>query len=426
MQPNLRAVRRTAMGRLTATGVLVLVGGFLAAVPSAQATPATCQGYPATIVGTPGDDTITGTPGADVIVTRDGDDVVRAGKGDDIVCGGDGADTLSGGPGADALYGERDGQGFDRGGSFRYPDQLSAGPGNDLLDIGRDSRPTDQGGSHGIVSFESAGRGVTVDLAAGTSSGDGADTVVTMRGLDVVGTPYDDVLLGSDGSDTLIGRTGDDQIQGLGGPDDLQPDEPHATRDHDVVDGGPGWDSIVAWRGRDVLRGGDGNDSITTFSRQPAKMYGDAGDDSFAAPIGDAPGFVLDGGDGTDRGYLGMPGAGPSSPHRPPGPTITIRVGDGTATRSGAQIGTLAGIEVWSFGDYLRWIYYGTDDVDTVTASYFQPFKAWTYGGDDDVTGSGKRDRIDAGDGTDTVDGYPGRDTCLNAEVISSCEDVSP
>ena len=386
MQPNLRAVRRTAMGRLTATGVLVLVGGFLAAVPSAQATPATCQGYPATIVGTPGDDTITGTPGADVIVSRDGDDVVRAGKGDDIVCGGDGADTLSGGPGADALYGERDGQGFDRGGSFRYPDQLSAGPGNDLLDIGRDSRPTDQGGSHGIVSFESAGRGVTVDLAAGTSSGDGADTVVTMRGLDVVGTPYDDVLLGSDGSDTLIGRTGDDQIQGLGGPDDLQPDEPHATRDHDVVDGGPGWDSIVAWRGRDVLRGGDG----------------------------------------TDRGYLGMPGAGPSSPHRPPGPTITIRVGDGTATRSGAQIGTLAGIEVWSFGDYLRWIYYGTDDVDTVTASYFQPFKAWTYGGDDDVTGSGKPDRIDAGDGTDTVVGYPGRDTCLNAEVISSCEDVSP
>jgi Ca2+-binding RTX toxin-like protein len=414
------------MSRLTTMGALVLAGGFLAAVPAAQAAPATCQGHAATIVGTPGDDRITGTPGADVIVARGGDDTVRAGAGDDLVCGGDGADTLRGGPGADELYGQRDGQGFDRGGSFRYPDTLSGGPGADLLDIGGDARPTDQGGSHGVVTYESAGHGVTVDLAAGTASGEGADRIAVQPGLEVVGTPYDDVLLGSAGADTLIGRTGDDRIDGRDGADDLRPDEPRATPDHDVVDGGPGPDSIVAWRGRDVLRGGGGDDGLTTFSGQPARIYGEAGDDGIASTIAEAPGFVVDGGDGTDRGYLGMPAASPSGPHRPPGPTITLRVGDGTATRSGTQIGTVAGIEVWSLGDYLRWIFYGTDGPDTVTGSYYQPFRAWTYGGDDDVTGSGKRDHIDAGDGHDAVSGQEGRDTCLNAEVVTSCEVVGP
>jgi Ca2+-binding RTX toxin-like protein len=414
------------MSRLITMGALVLAGGFIAAVPSAQAAPTTCQGRAATIVGTPGDDRITGTSGADVIIARGGDDVVRAGRGDDVVCGGDGADTISGGPGGDELYGERDGQGYDRGGSFRYPDELSGGPGDDLLDIGGDGRRTDQGGSHGIVTYESAGRGVTVDLAAGAGSGEGADRIVTMRGLEVVGSPYDDVLLGSAGPDNLIGREGDDRIEGLGGSDDLEPDEPRATPDHDVVDGGPGQDSIVAWRGRDVLHGGDDNDSLTTFSGQPTRIYGEAGDDSISTTVADAPGFVLDGGDGTDRGYLGMPGAGPSGPDRPHGPTITLRVGDGTATRSGAEIGTLAGIEVWSLGNYLRWIYYGTDGVDSVTGSYYQPFRAWTYGGDDEIWGSGRRDHIDAGDGVDAVKGQEGRDTCLNAEVVDSCEVVSP
>jgi Ca2+-binding RTX toxin-like protein len=414
------------MSRLTMMSALALAGGVLVVVPPAQAAAPTCQGRAATIVGTAGDDHITGTPRADVIVARAGDDVVRAGNGNDLVCGGDGADTLRGGPGADGLYGERDGLGFDRGGSFRYPDVLSGGSGDDLLDIGGDARSTDQGGSHGIVTYESVPRGVTVDLEAGSGSGDGADRIVVQRGLEVVGTPYDDVLLGSAGRDQLIGLTGGDRLEGRDGPDDLSPDEPDAAPDHDVVDGGPGRDWIVAWRGRDVLRGGDGSDLVGSYSGKPSKVYGDAGDDDVFTSVTDHPGFALDGGDGVDRGNLGSPDSGGSPGTRPPGPTLTLDVGDGTVSRSGHRAGTVAAIETWVLGDHLRWIFYGTDGPDTVAAGYYQPFRAWTYGGDDDVTGSGKRDRIDAGDGYDTVSGQEGRDTCLDAEVVDSCGVLSP
>lgn len=67
---------------------------------------ATCAGFPATIVGTPGNDTLTGTPGDDVIAAQDGNDVVLGGGGNDRVCGGPGNDVLKGNGGNDTLFGE--------------------------------------------------------------------------------------------------------------------------------------------------------------------------------------------------------------------------------------------------------------------------------------------------------------------------------
>src|SRR4051794_33210814 len=61
-----------------------------ASVPAAAADAPSCQGLPATIVGTPGDDVITGTPGPDVIVGLDGRDEIHARAGDDVVCAGPG------------------------------------------------------------------------------------------------------------------------------------------------------------------------------------------------------------------------------------------------------------------------------------------------------------------------------------------------
>jgi len=73
-------------------------------IPAAYAAPQ-CDGRPATIQGTTGDDTIIGTPGDDVIVAKGGDDVVRGRGGDDVICGGSGADVLIGNDGADVLLG---------------------------------------------------------------------------------------------------------------------------------------------------------------------------------------------------------------------------------------------------------------------------------------------------------------------------------
>ncbi len=110
-------------------------------VPAALAAPL-CDGLPATIVGTSGDDTIEGTPGRDVIVAKGGNDVVRGFGGADVICGGSGSDLLIGNDGDDTLVG---GSGNDtlqgRDGADRLlgdggKDMLVGNRGNDVIDGG--------------------------------------------------------------------------------------------------------------------------------------------------------------------------------------------------------------------------------------------------------------------------------------------------
>ena len=64
-----------------------------------------CDGRPATQVGTVGAETIVGTPGRDVIASLYGRDVVRGRGGGDVICGGGSSDRLLGGKGRDRLFG---------------------------------------------------------------------------------------------------------------------------------------------------------------------------------------------------------------------------------------------------------------------------------------------------------------------------------
>jgi hypothetical protein len=89
-----------------------------AAAPAAQGP--TCDGLPATMVGTEGPNLLNGTTGNDVIVGLGGNDVIYGLGGDDVICGGEGNDTLQGGPGDDRLLGE--------GGN----DRLTGGGGSDV------------------------------------------------------------------------------------------------------------------------------------------------------------------------------------------------------------------------------------------------------------------------------------------------------
>jgi Ca2+-binding RTX toxin-like protein len=102
-----------------------------APTPPGQATP-TCNGKPATIVGTDGGENIEGTRGPDVIVGLGGNDINILGRGgSDVICGGRGWDFLWGGPGNDTLLGQAD------------RDALSGGNGNDRCEggKGKDSDP---------------------------------------------------------------------------------------------------------------------------------------------------------------------------------------------------------------------------------------------------------------------------------------------
>ncbi len=69
-----------------------------------------CNGVPATLIGTGNDDIMLGTSGDDVIVGRGGNDLIKGRGGNDLICGGAGNDTLEGGVGEDDLRG---GQGND-------------------------------------------------------------------------------------------------------------------------------------------------------------------------------------------------------------------------------------------------------------------------------------------------------------------------
>ncbi|MBU1226724.1 MAG: L,D-transpeptidase family protein [Actinobacteria bacterium] len=153
------------MRRSVMIGFAVVAGMAFTASAGAEGRAApSCDGKPATIWGTSGNDTLTGTPGDDVISGRGGGDIISGRGGDDVICGGPGADEIHGGGGNDLLIG---------GGGA---DVVIGGAGDDVLV-----------GNYGP------------DLLEG---GGGADR-----------------LSGGDGSDTLRGDGGDDILGGGGGFD---------------------------------------------------------------------------------------------------------------------------------------------------------------------------------------------------------------
>ncbi|MGH8582446.1 MAG: choice-of-anchor Q domain-containing protein [Gammaproteobacteria bacterium] len=70
--------------------------------PSASVT---CDGLPATIIGTDGSEALVGTNGPDVIHGLGGNDVIQGRGGNDVLCGGSGNDVLLGQGGRDRLFG---------------------------------------------------------------------------------------------------------------------------------------------------------------------------------------------------------------------------------------------------------------------------------------------------------------------------------
>ena len=128
---------------------------------SAPAPSYTCNGRPATIVGTSGNDVLRGTSGTDVIVALGGHDTIEGLAGADIICGGPGNDVIRAGWGNDVVL----------AGSGR--DIVRGSRGNDAL-YGQDGRDDLQGGL-------------------------GADTII--------GGVHLDTIVGGGGNDVCWGRS---------------------------------------------------------------------------------------------------------------------------------------------------------------------------------------------------------------------------
>jgi Ca2+-binding RTX toxin-like protein len=152
------------------------------------------------LIGSLHDDVLTGSErDFEVIFGADGNDVLSALGGDDAIAGGAGDDQIDGGDGHDFLADW------------------------DLTDI------------YGLAPVVGP---LTVDLVAGTLTGNGSDTLTSIEGSR--GSPGDDVMVGDGGDNEFVGlMDGDDTVDAGGGDD--------------IVDAGDGADDLDGGIGIDLV-----------------------------------------------------------------------------------------------------------------------------------------------------------------------------
>jgi len=264
----------------------------------------------ATIEDGPGSDTVTGGPEDDWLNPWDGDDAFSGGAGDDTVdvMGFNGSHfdlgSWQGGSDEDTLLFEQEviadlGAGTVRASGGFPPSMTFAGfedlkalsvstligdDGTNVLEAGQSGVLRGGGGSDTLISdngaavadFEDA-IAVSVDLVAGTATGDGDDTLVGIQ--NVFGSLGDDTIVGDDdhpgmlfgeaGDDAIIGGSFEDLLAGGPGKDDLRGrdglDDLHGGPGHDLLLGAAGADDLFGGRGNDDVRGGSGEDAWDAY-----------------------------------------------------------------------------------------------------------------------------------------------------------------
>ena len=306
-----------------------------------------------------GDDRLSGDDGDDWIVGDlwNGDGIAEP----STITGGD--DTIFGGTGDDMLYGDI-GADFigllDAGGD----DVLDGGEGNDILD-----------GQLGIdtASFASLALAVTVDLQAGTATGQGDDLLFGIENI-----------TGSTRADTLLGDAGANAIDG--------------GRGNDVINGRAGNDTLTDGEGRDSVSGGQGLDTFMLAADGNADTF-DGGNDVDAINLAAATSNV----------------------------TVTFTGSGGAGTISGGGFGadTFASIEFVAGSDKASL-------VDTVIGAGGTQVMflrrgndiASGGGGDDLMAGEGGNDRLDGGAGNDGMNGGTGADTFVFSTTLNAASNV--
>lgn len=226
--------------------------------------------------GMAGDDTLVGMAGADILIGNDGDDLLEGGADADDIQGGAGydvatyqgsaagvvvsltdgtatggdaqGDTLSGIEGlvgsdaADSLTGDINENDLTGG---TGADMLSGMGGMDMLEGGAGADTLDGGDGFDFASYTLATAGVTVDLGAGTGTGDASgDTFISIEGIE--GSEHADILTGDAETNSIHGNGGIDWLYGGDG--------------NDMLSGGAGADILRGEGGADLMMGGAGDD----------------------------------------------------------------------------------------------------------------------------------------------------------------------
>jgi Ca2+-binding RTX toxin-like protein len=179
---------------------------------------------------------------------------VTGGSASDVISGNKAANKLSGGSGNDRIYGYG---GNDTIAGNAGDDLLDGGDGNDLLIGGAGNDRLIGGAGVDTAEYGHSRTGVRADLAAGTASGDGIDTLTSVENVN--GGSGHDTLVGNGDANRLVGGAGNDRLDGGAGNDVLD-----GGFGDDSLDGGVGDDLIDAGAGADVVTFASGSDRVTT------------------------------------------------------------------------------------------------------------------------------------------------------------------
>lgn len=411
-----------------------------------------------TLVGGAGDDTLNGGDGTDTAdfssaaasvtvdldagtATGDGTDVLNsieaaigsaqadtlsAGAGQQTLSGGAGDDSLSGGAGTDSLLGG-DGN-----------DSLFAEVGNDRLAGGAGDDSIDGGDGIDTAEFGASATAVTVDLAAGTATGEGNDTLVGIERVE--GSNLADVITGDDNNNTLSGAGGDDTINGAGGNDRFGYST--AENGNDQIFGGDGTDNLrvdlidPAGASVTVENSGNANNDVLVSMTAPLNQTAllnqveevlvlGSSDDALAGndtlTVDDLAGTTIGNGGinaslggGNDQLDASLATTAVNVDGQAGNDTLTTGAGDDTLTGGdGTDLLDLrsvnANVTVDLAGGTVTSNQSGTDQVATI-----EDVRAG--GGNDALTGDAANNDLVGGEGNDTIDGGAGDDNLIGGD----------
>ncbi|MCE7997259.1 MAG: hypothetical protein HEP70_00220 [Rhodobiaceae bacterium] len=266
-------------------------------------------------------------------------------------------------------------------------DILNGGAGNDAL-FGGDGNDT--------ASYEGTAGALTIDLAAGTTTGADNDTLISIES--VIGGSGNDVIFGTTGVNSLSGGAGNDTFYGRGGGDAFNGGSGTDLVGYNNVTGalfinlltgqttGALTDTLISI---ESAVGGSGNDILTGTSANNV-LFGDLGNDTIIGSLGND---YLHGNGGTDIiDYRNI--------------TTGLAINLLAGTTTGAFSDTLLGFES-AVGGSGNDILVGTDTVNLLTGGQ----------GDDLFYGFGGDDNIDGGSGGGDVSIYAGTRSGLSVHT---------
>ncbi|MGB4056557.1 MAG: type I secretion C-terminal target domain-containing protein [Alphaproteobacteria bacterium] len=367
-----------------------------------------------------GKDTIYGNSGVNVISGLNGDDIIEGGAGGDIMDGGAGWDTArytrslsgvtvnletnvnTGGDAQDdqlsnfeAVYGSNH---IDNITGSVNADTLNGAGGNDIINggLGNDTLLGAAGndtlnGGEGVdtASYAFVGTGVVVNLATGTATGEGSDTLSLIE--NVTGSGFNDTLTGDTNANALLGGNGNDTFVGGAGGDTLNGGNGVDTANYStssakvVIDLQNGTASGGDAQG-DILIGIENIVGSNIIGGAQDTIYGNASANNISGLAGDdiieggAGSDVLDGGAGWDTVRYTRSATG-----------VTVNLETNVNTGGDAQGDQLSNFEA----------VYGSNHIDNITGGVNA----------DVLNGAGGNDVINGGAGNDTLLGAAGNDT---------------